>query len=185
MPRILTEQHKMKLALGREKALANRQATAKAKQNQKDLDFLELKKHRASTAYQLERLKNEKKPIVGDLPAKSVVEALEEIPGSNQLAVDNVNIPEEEETEEPVKKVRKRKKKKIVVLETESSDEDIVVVRAPRRKKKVNVEAPPVNVPAEIPVYVRPREPTAEEVELKVRERRQEFLTSVMGDRWR
>ena len=163
-------------------ALANRQATAKAKQNQKDLDFLELKKHRESTAYQLERLKNEKKPIVGDLPAKSVVAALEEIPGSNQLAVDDVNVPEEE----PVKKVRKRKKKKIVVLETESSDEDIVVVRAPRRKKKV---APPVsvpvNVPAEMPVYVRPREPTAEEIELKVRARRQEFLTSVMGDRWR
>lgn len=196
--RVLTEEHLRKLALGREKALANRRAKAKAKMVQKELDALELKKMREEQAKKLASLKAEPKPIVpakpvaekppvADKPAKTVEQADQAQPSPNKLAVDNVAVP---------KTKKKKKKKRVVVLESdsESDGEEIVVVRAPRRKRRAPSPHPrPRSQPIPQPppaLRVKPqpklvRQPTQEEMDIRARKRRQAFLTSVMGDRWR
>lgn len=205
MPRVLTEEHKRKLALGREKALANRRAKAKAKRVQKELDALELKKMREDNAKKLAALKGKQEmpavtpekpvkpepkvgeqkpeqPPVSDKPAKTVERAAQTQPSPNKLAVDNVAAP---------KQKKKKRKKRVVVLESdsESDDEEIVVVRAPRRRRRAPSPHPrprsqPVPIPQPKPLP-KPRQPSRQELEARARKRRQDFLTSVMGDRWR
>jgi hypothetical protein len=195
--RVLTEEHLRKLALGREKALANRRAKAKAKKVQKELDALELRKMRDDQAKKLASLKAEpkptvaekpvvsEKPVVAEKPEKTVEQAAVTQPSPNQLAVDNVAVPKTKKTN------RKKRKKRVVVLESdsESDDEEIVVVRAPRRKRRAPSPHPrprsqPIPIPQPKP-QPKPRQPSREELEARARKRRQDFLTSVMGDRWR
>ena len=168
----MTEEHKKKLALGREKALANRRAKAQAKKVQKELDVLELKKMRESNQAQLDKLKAQPKP---EAPAPQTPEPLE---------LPEAAVPEKE----PVRR-KKKKKRKIVVMEESSSEEEIIVVRAPRRKREK--PQPPQRQQVDFNQWSRPqarpivRQPTPEEIESDVRKRRQAFLTKCMGDRWR
>lgn len=186
MKRVLTEEHKRKLAAGRAKALANRRAKAQAKKVQKELDTLELKKLRQSNNAQLEKLKA---PTPLELPPAAPESNLRSAEGKQ----DDDTVPEPRAVPK-----KKKKKKRVVVLESSSSEEEIIVVRAPRRKQKhrdagqrqeIPRNLPPArfavnhwNRPPPQPV---PRGPTPEEINANVVRKRQAFLTQCMGDKWR
>jgi hypothetical protein len=173
----MTEEHKRKLALGREKALANRRAKAQAKKIQKELDVLELKKMRESNKKQLEKLKAP--------PEEKAEPAV--APPEPEPSLEATLPPEKDDGAVPEKKKKKRKKR-VIVLESSSSEEEIVVVRAPRRRKREK-PTPQLNhwnrpPPRAKPTPV-PRGPTPEEINANAVRKRQAFLTQCMGDRWR
>ena len=156
-PRQITEEHKNKLALAREKA-----KEAQARNKELRLMEKENKAHEELLRKQAIRDKN-----------NEIRKSLKKMPNKDaskpsiltKTTPEPVEEPEEEE-EENVKVVKKEKKKKskkpiVIVEESDSdSDDDHQVVYIKRNRKKVAPPAPaPAPAPPPEPVYEPPPEP--------------------------